>query len=58
MVERWQTDGETAAALLAAPLPILGVSYGGNDPGTSEFPADWGTERPLGFMPAPSTGAG
>jgi aromatic ring-opening dioxygenase LigB subunit len=53
MVERWQTDGETAAALLRAPLPILGVSYGGNDPGTSEFPLDWGTERPLEFMPAP-----
>jgi aromatic ring-opening dioxygenase LigB subunit len=53
MVERWQTDGETAAALLRAPVPILGVSFGGNDPGTSEFPADWGTARPLEFMPAP-----
>lgn len=53
MVERWQTDGETAAALLRAPVPILGVSFGGNDPGTSEFPVDWGTERPLTFMSAP-----
>lgn len=53
MVERFQTDGEAAALLLRAPVPILGVSYGGNDPATSDFPLDWGTERPLGFMPAP-----
>jgi aromatic ring-opening dioxygenase LigB subunit len=26
-----ETDRATADALLAAPLPILGVSYGGND---------------------------
>jgi aromatic ring-opening dioxygenase LigB subunit len=42
-----------AAALLEAPLPILGVSYGGNDSATAEFPLDWGTEVPLAFMRAP-----
>jgi aromatic ring-opening dioxygenase LigB subunit len=49
-VGEWETDAEAAAALLDAPLPILGVSYGGNDPATAEFPLDWGTEVPLTFM--------
>jgi aromatic ring-opening dioxygenase LigB subunit len=52
-VGQWQTDAAAARALLKAPLPILGVSYGGNDPATSEFPLDWGTEVPLFFMRAP-----
>jgi len=52
-VGEWETDGTLAAALLEAPLPILGVSYGGNDPATAEFPLDWGTEVPLTFMRAP-----
>ena len=52
-VGEWETDGALAAALLEAPLPILGVSYGGNDPATAEFPLDWGTEVPLAFMRAP-----
>jgi aromatic ring-opening dioxygenase LigB subunit len=52
-VGEWETDAEAAAALLEAPLPILGVSYGGNDPATAEFPLDWGTEVPLTFMYAP-----
>ena len=51
-VGEWETDGDTAAALLGAPLPMLGVSYGGNDPPTAEFPLDWGTEIPLEFMRA------
>jgi aromatic ring-opening dioxygenase LigB subunit len=51
-VGEWETDRELAAALLEAPLPILGVSYGGNDPRTAEFPLDWGTEVPLAFMRA------
>src|SRR5207237_377920 len=34
-------------------LPILGVSYGGNDPTTVEFPLDWGAEIPLEFVRAP-----
>jgi aromatic ring-opening dioxygenase LigB subunit len=49
-VGEWETDRELSAALLEAPLPILGVSYGGNDPATAEFPLDWGTEVPLEFM--------
>jgi aromatic ring-opening dioxygenase LigB subunit len=42
-VGEWETDRDLAAALLESPLPILGVSYGGNDPATAEFPLDWGT---------------
>ncbi len=52
-VGEWETDAGTAAALLEAQLPILGVSYGGNDEATAEFPLDWGTEVPLAFMRAP-----
>jgi aromatic ring-opening dioxygenase LigB subunit len=52
-VGEWETDGALAAALLEAPLPILGVSHGGNDAATAEFPLDWGTEVPLDFMRAP-----
>jgi aromatic ring-opening dioxygenase LigB subunit len=52
-VGEWETDAEAAAALLEAPLPVLGVSYGGNDPATAEFPLDWGTEVPLSFLRAP-----
>jgi aromatic ring-opening dioxygenase LigB subunit len=48
-----ETDRVTAEALLAAPLPILGVSYGGNDPATAEFPIDWGAEIPLNSVKAP-----
>ena len=51
-VGEWQTDGALAAALLEAQLPILGVSYGGNDAATAEFPLDWGTEVPLAFINA------
>jgi aromatic ring-opening dioxygenase LigB subunit len=53
-VGEWETDRAVAAALLEAPLPILSISYGGNDPATAEFPLDWGTEVPLTFMRAPS----
>jgi aromatic ring-opening dioxygenase LigB subunit len=52
-VGEWETDGELAAALLEADLPVLGVSYGGNDPATAEFPLDWGTEVPLEFVRPP-----
>ena len=51
-VGEWETDGTVAKALLGAQLPILGVSYGGNDPATAEFPLDWGAEVPLTFMRA------
>jgi aromatic ring-opening dioxygenase LigB subunit len=52
-VGEWETDGALAAALLETPLPILGVSYGGNDPASAEFPLDWGTEVPLEFLRPP-----
>jgi aromatic ring-opening dioxygenase LigB subunit len=52
-VGEWDTDVAVAAALLEAPLPILGVSYGGNDPRSAEFPLDWGTEVPLEFLRPP-----
>lgn len=51
-VGEWETDVVAATALLEAPVPILGVSYGGNDAATAEFPLDWGTEVPLDFMRA------
>ena len=52
-VGEWETDGELAASLLEASLPILGVSYGGNDSRSAEFPLDWGTEVPLEFLQPP-----
>ena len=52
-VGEWETDSALAAALLEAPLPILGVSYGGNDTASAEFPLDWGAEVPLTFIRAP-----
>jgi aromatic ring-opening dioxygenase LigB subunit len=48
------TDRELAQAIVeqarADRLPILGVSYGGNDPTEAELPLDWGTEVPLRFV--------
>jgi aromatic ring-opening dioxygenase LigB subunit len=52
-VGEWETDVEAAAALRGAAPPVVGVSYGGNDPATAEFPLDWGTEVPLASMRAP-----
>jgi aromatic ring-opening dioxygenase LigB subunit len=49
-VGEWETDREAARALLRAGLPLVGVSYGGNDPATAEFPLDWGTAVPLDFL--------
>jgi aromatic ring-opening dioxygenase LigB subunit len=51
-VGEWEVDRETARRLLAVDLPIVGVSYGGNDPAQAEMPADWGTEVPLRFIAA------
>jgi aromatic ring-opening dioxygenase LigB subunit len=51
-VGEWETDRGLAQALLAADLPILGVSYGGNDADGAEHPLDWGAEVPLTFMRA------
>ena len=52
-VGEWETDRGAASRLLEAPLPILGLSYGGNDPATAEFPLDWGTHVPLEFLLPP-----
>ena len=52
-VGEWETDRDLARRLLAVELPILGVSYGGNDPAQAEMPLDWGTEIPLQFLAAP-----
>jgi aromatic ring-opening dioxygenase LigB subunit len=43
LVERIRTAG----------LPVVGVSYGGNDPAEAELPLDWGTEIPLRYVEAP-----
>jgi aromatic ring-opening dioxygenase LigB subunit len=51
-VGEWEVDRDAARALLAAGLPILGVSFGGNVPEQAEMPLDWGTEVPLAFMHA------
>ncbi len=34
----------------AAGLPVVGISYGGNDPREAELPLDWGTEVPLRYV--------
>jgi aromatic ring-opening dioxygenase LigB subunit len=51
-----ETDRELAEAIIAHArgdrLPILGLSYGGNDPTQAEQPLDWGTEVPLRFVRA------
>jgi aromatic ring-opening dioxygenase LigB subunit len=40
------------SAVRAAGLPVVGVSYGGNDPSEAELPIDWGTQVPLAHIPA------
>ena len=51
-----ECDRELARAVIeharADRLPILGVSYGGNDATQAEHPLDWGTEVPLRFVRA------
>jgi aromatic ring-opening dioxygenase LigB subunit len=39
-------------ALRADGLPVVGVSFGGNDPAAAEMPLDWGAEVPLKFVRA------
>jgi len=43
---------ELVDAIRSAGLPVVAVSYGGNDPTQAELPADWGTDVPLGYLPA------
>jgi aromatic ring-opening dioxygenase LigB subunit len=45
---------EIVAAVREAGLPVVGVSYGGNDPAQAELPLDWGTEVPLRYVAAPT----
>ena len=49
-----ETDRELAQAIVDAlradGLPVVGVSFGGNDPTTTEMPLDWGAEVPLQFV--------
>jgi aromatic ring-opening dioxygenase LigB subunit len=40
-------------ALRADGLPVVGVSFGSNDPAAAEMPLDWGAEVPLKFVRAP-----
>jgi aromatic ring-opening dioxygenase LigB subunit len=51
-----ETDRELAQAIIGAMqvdgLPVVGVSYGGNDPAEAEMPLDWGAEVPLQFIRA------
>lgn len=49
-----ETDRVLAEAIVAElradGLPVVGVSYGGNDPAEAEMPLDWGAEVPLEFV--------
>jgi aromatic ring-opening dioxygenase LigB subunit len=45
---------EIVGAIREAGLPVVGVSYGGNDPAQAELPLDWGTEVPLRYVGAPA----
>jgi aromatic ring-opening dioxygenase LigB subunit len=51
-----ETDRELAQAIIDAlradGLPVVGVSYGGNDPAGAQMPLDWGAEVPLRFVGA------
>jgi len=53
-VGEYEVDRELALRLVddirAAGLPVVGVSYGGNDPSEAELPLDWGTEIPLRYV--------
>jgi aromatic ring-opening dioxygenase LigB subunit len=37
-------------ALSGAHVPVIGLSYGGNDPMTAVMPMDWATQIPIHFM--------
>jgi aromatic ring-opening dioxygenase LigB subunit len=48
-----RVDRDLVGALAgsAVAVPLLTVSYGGNDPATAVAPMDWGTLIPLAFLP-------
>ena len=51
-LERTVDRGLAAAVIAAAsPLPVVAVSYGGNDTASAVAPMDWGTLIPLAFLP-------
>jgi aromatic ring-opening dioxygenase LigB subunit len=56
-VGKHETDRGLAQAIIDAlradGLPVVGVSYGGNDPAEAELPLDWGSEVPLEFVRTP-----
>jgi len=56
-VGKHETDRGLAQAIIdalrAEGLPVVGVSYGGNDPAEAELPLDWGSEVPLEFVRTP-----
>ena len=37
-------------ALTNAGIPVIGLSYGGNDPASAVMPMDWATQIPIHFM--------
>jgi aromatic ring-opening dioxygenase LigB subunit len=49
-----ETNRKLALAIVdelrADGLPVVGVSFGGNDPAAAEMPLDWGAEVPLQFV--------
>jgi aromatic ring-opening dioxygenase LigB subunit len=53
----YDVDRDLALAIVdrarAAGLPVVGVSYGGNDPAQAELPIDWGTAVPLRYLSPP-----
>ena len=50
----WETDRRARrGSPRGSDLPVLGVSYGGNDAAGAEFPLDWGTGVPLEFLRPP-----
>ena len=52
-----ETDRALAQAIVEAlradGLPVVGISFGGNDPAGAEMPIDWGAEVPLNFVRTP-----
>jgi aromatic ring-opening dioxygenase LigB subunit len=52
-----ETDRQLARAIVeelrAESIPVVGISYGGNDPAEAEMPLDWGAEVPLQFVRTP-----
>lgn len=41
-------------AIAAAGVPIVGISYGANDPAGAVMPMDWATQIPIHFMGGPA----